>query len=74
MVKMARSSKSKGNAAAGKVDDFKKRLDQLWGIGIGAPDAIEVITNSLGIAFYHWPARKKTLLSISTSRTLARDR
>ena len=46
MVKMARTSKSKGKAAAGKVDDFKKRLDQLCGKGIGAPDAIEVITRN----------------------------
>ena len=41
MVRMARASKSNGKPAAGKVDDFKKRLDQLW--DIGAPDAIGVI-------------------------------
>ena len=48
MVRMARTSKSNGKAAAWKVD-FKKRLDQLW--DIGASDAIEVI-RSVEIFFY----------------------
>ena len=70
MVRMTRASKSKSRAAAWKAD-FKKRLGQLW--ELGASDAIEVI-RSVGIVFYLWPARKKTLLFISTSRTPARDR
>ena len=41
MVRMTWTSKSKGKAAAGKVDDFKKRLDHVW--DIGAPDTTEVI-------------------------------
>ena len=70
MVRITWTSKSNDKAAAGKVDDFKKRLDQLG--DMGASDAIEVI-RSAGIAFYLWPARKKTWLSISTSRTPTRD-
>ena len=47
--------KGKDKAAAGKMDDFKERLDQLWDIGV--PDTLEVIRRN---RFYLWPVRKKT--------------
>ena len=61
----------KQGQGCGMESGLQERLDQLW--DIGTSDGIEVI-RTVGIVFYLWPARKKTMLSISTSRTPARDR